>query len=48
MEAMGQYRGSIIHVEKTCVMLRVRAIKQAICSLPLAPNAPREKPDFDI
>lgn len=33
----GQYRGRIIHVEKTCVLLR--AIKHAICSLPLAPNA---------
>lgn len=39
MEAKGQYRGNIIHVEKMCVLLTVRAIKHAICSLPLAPNA---------
>lgn len=33
--------GSIVHVEKMCVLLRVRAIKHAICSLPLVPNAQR-------
>lgn len=32
-----QYGGSIIHVEKMCVLLR--AIKHAICALPLAPEA---------
>lgn len=37
----GQYRGSIIHVEKMCVLLSIGAIKHAICSLPLAPNAQR-------
>ena len=37
----GQWRGSIIHVEETRVLLRVGAIKHAICSLPLAPKAQR-------
>lgn len=41
VEEQGQYRGSIIHVEKMCVLLRAGAIKHAICSLPLAPNAQR-------
>lgn len=37
----GQCRGSIIHVEGMRVLLRVGAIKHAICSLPLAPKAQR-------
>lgn len=37
----GQCRGSIIHVEEMRVLLRVGAIKHAICSLPLAPKAQR-------
>ena len=43
-EAMGECKGSIIHVEKMFFffLLRIRAIKRVLCLLPLAPNALRE------